>query len=95
MKELADVPTTAQRLFAHYERTALGADVQPFLIGRLLEEGDGSDLRWLAQAVGEDALASWVATTASRQLSRRSRAFWATVLDLEVPIDQGGALWPL
>ena len=67
------------------------------LIERLLEDGDGDDLRWLSTVVDESALAAWVARAGARKLSRRSRAFWALVLGVEAapPAATAVALWPL
>jgi hypothetical protein len=91
-------PPAARRLFAHYDPAALGEPAhRPFLIARLLEEGDAADLRWLAAEVGEPALAGWLAAHGGRGLSRRSRAFWQTVLGpTAAPAPAAAAaLWPL
>jgi len=50
------------------------------VIARLLEDGDGADLAWLCEAVPEADLAAWLSRHSRRKLSRRSRAFWHTVL---------------
>ena len=69
----------------------------PFLIARLLEDGDAADLRWLTRNVPETELASWLVSRGGRQLSVRSRAFWELVLDRragpEAPVRK--ELWPL
>jgi hypothetical protein len=67
------------------------------LLARLLEDGDRDDLAALAAAVGRDAMATWVARHARRRLSRRSRAFWTAVFELEAPAAEpvAEALWPL
>lgn len=67
------------------------------LLARLLEDGDREDLRALAAVVGRDTIAGWVARHGSRRLSRRSRAFWSTVLAHETPSASPAAeaLWPL
>jgi hypothetical protein len=52
----------------------------PFVIARLLEDGDSADLRWLIGAAGEPALAAWLERHGARQLSRRSLAFWQLAL---------------
>lgn len=81
---LPALPENTARLFPHYD--AAGLDVgpdgrtAPFLIGRLLEDGDGTDLRWLAGKVAEAHLADWLARCGGRQLSTRSLAFWRVVL---------------
>ena len=66
-------------------------------IGRLLEDGDGEDLRRLVAACGEARLVAWLEERGGRQLSRRSRAFWARVLRSEpsAPAPTAEALWPL
>lgn len=67
----------------------------PFVIGRLLEEGDRSDLGWLCGAVEETALVSWLEARGSRQLSRRSRAFWSLLLSVPGHKPPENPLWPL
>jgi hypothetical protein len=66
-------------------------------IGQLLEDGDRADLAWLAARVGRDELVGWFDRHACRLLSRRSRAFWAVVLDRPLPPARplAVALWPL
>ena len=87
------IPEETRRLFP-------GCDADPglpFLIARLLEDGDGADLRWLCRNVPESELAAWLESRGGRQLSVRSRAFWETVLDrpagAEAPARKD--LWPL
>jgi len=93
------VPERTLRLFPGLaaadlaEPTAGGRDL---LIGRLLEEGDGEDLRWLVTALGEPALAEWLARRGWR-LSPRSLPFWELVLGRRAPARPAAAaeLWPL
>jgi len=92
------LPAGAQRLFSAYD----AADLTPersgsLLIARLLEDGDAADLAWLFGAFSEPAVAAWLARPGGRQLSRRSRAFWAVVLGIEAapPVPAAEALWPL
>ncbi|HEX4952647.1 MAG TPA: hypothetical protein VF017_04530 [Thermoanaerobaculia bacterium] len=90
------LPAGTTRLFAHYG-DSLVAEHDPFLIGRLLEDGDSQDLAWLFAEVGAEAVRSWFRRAGGRQLSRRSRAFWAVVLDEEPgPAAEGAEeLWCL
>lgn len=70
---------------------------EEYLLGRLLEDGDGRDLGWLAAHVPEDRWAAWLEERGGRQLSRRSRAFWSLILGL-VPAEAPAVaeeLWPL
>lgn len=90
---LAEAPPATGRLFSHYDQDVLGEEARPFVIGRLLEQGERDDLRWLVSVVREDGLAAWLKTAGARQLSRRSRAFWVTVLDVEASDDTGDELW--
>jgi len=86
------------RLFPGYEEEALEAPgARPFLLSRLLEDGDGADLRELFSELPEAEAAAWLATRGGRQLSVRSRAFWQVVLGVEaVPAaPEISALWPL
>lgn len=108
------LPAASRRLFPEVVLAEAGAgeaarggealDPQahaPFVIGRLLEDGDGDDLAWLVRTYGRERLAAWLRTRGRRQLSRRSRAFWQILLDTETgpaePDDIGPAreLWPL
>ena len=86
------------RLFPGYEAEALDAPgARPFLLSRLLEDGDTADLRRLFAEVPEPAAAAWLAARGGRQLSVRSRAFWERVLETQAsPAAPGiSALWPL
>jgi hypothetical protein len=94
-----EIPLETRRLFPGYANAAntdLAAGL-PFLIARLLEDGDEADLRWLTRNVPETDLAAWLEQRGGRQLSVRSRAFWEAVLDRqaggEVPARKD--LWPL
>lgn len=74
-----------------------GPGARGLVIGRLLEDGDGADLAWLAAGLGEAELAAWFARCGGRALSRRSRAFWSRVLDVAppAPAHLAEVLWPL
>jgi hypothetical protein len=78
------LPAGARRLFPCHDLAAVScapaAPELPFVIARLLEDGDSADLRWLIGAAGEPALAAWLARHGARQLSRRSLAFWQLAL---------------
>jgi hypothetical protein len=91
------LPARTARLFPHEVVEQLPADGPGLVIARLLEEGDGEDLRWLARATGEAELAAWVRRRGGRKLSRRSRAFWVCVLGVPAPRPAAAAaeLWPL
>ncbi len=104
------IPGAALRLFPGYAAADLEApDARPFLLSRLLEDGDGADLRQLFAAVpemsempetseiSEAGAAAWLAAHGGRQLSVRSRAFWELVLGTPAgPAVPGiAALWPL
>ena len=91
--EIPPPPDATRRLFPGYDSTP----GLPFLIARLLEDGDEADLRWLTRNVPETDLAAWLEQRGGRQLSVRSRAFWEAVLGRpaggEVPVRK--ELWPL
>jgi hypothetical protein len=101
------LPAETLRLFDGYDPNALAApEARAFVIGRLLEEGESADLAWLGATVDRDALVDWMEHRADRQLSRRSRLFWRSVLALRpsrrsaspLPEDTAPpreALWPL
>ena len=97
----ARLPISAERLFGHYDLGALDLrQAAPFLIGRLLEDGDAADLRWLAGTYPETELTAWLTRHGERALSARSLAFWRTVLG-DRSADPTGCsartfdLWPL
>jgi hypothetical protein len=71
------------------------------VVGRLLEDGDGADLRWLFAARGEAAVRDWLELHGRRALSRRSRIYWHRLLAVD-GVDSrdtapatARALWPL
>ncbi len=90
-----DLPEETRRLFPGYSEAELEAS--PFLIGRLLEDGDSHDLAWLCRIFPEAELALWLEARGGRQLSVRSRLFWEVVLGREAGegAPSGRALWPL
>ena len=89
-------PAGLARLFPHHRTADLdGTAHRPFLIGRLLEEGDSADLRWLAGCCPEGDLAEWVRRAGRRQLSRRSLSFWTALLDLDLEPADEDPRWPI
>jgi hypothetical protein len=91
------LPAATLRHFPDGAPDPATAEGRGALIARLLEDGDRADLRALVATVGRDAIAAWVARHSKRRLTRRSRAFWTTVFELETPpADRAAeALWPL
>lgn len=95
---IGPLPPAVARRFPDHEPEALREPAhRAFLVGRLLEEGDADELRWLFGAVGREAVAAWLAAHGGGALSRRSRAFWSLVLGVGVPPPRPLAreLWPL
>jgi hypothetical protein len=94
---MMQIPPATRRLFSAYAAESLVAEVhRPFLIGRLLEEGDSADLRWLNATLPESALGNWLETRGQRGLSRRGLAFWSLVLGRQARGEVSGKdLWPL
>ena len=91
-------PETTRRLLAHVpEQAAAESSDLGLLIGRLLEEGETTDLRWLVSEVGESELGVWLRSRGGRQLSGRSRRFWERVLGTvaSAPTTSVEELWPL
>lgn len=85
------------RLFPHLPPAAPHPDRhRPFLLARLLEEGDSRDLAWLTGELPEEELVAWLAARGGRALSHRSRVFWELVLGTEAgPAHPLAAeLWP-
>lgn len=89
------LPKSTLRLFPSYEPHLFErTESRPFVVGRLLEEGDRHDLAWLASEVDESELVRWVEERGARQLSRRSLSFWSRLLRIATD-DVDAALWPL
>lgn len=93
---LPALPESARRLFHGYDDEDLGEPL-PFVIGRLLEDGDSADLGWLCRRLSEPDLAAWLQHRGGRQLSVRSRSFWEVVLNRKTggEVPARSALWPL
>ena len=95
---LPPLPPAIAGRFHGYDEAALRAPRhRAFVLARVLEEGDGRELRWLVAAVGAPALAAFVREHGGRALSRRSRLFWQRVLGVEArpaPVI-ARELWPL
>jgi len=91
----AGLPERTARLFP--DQQVLPAEGRGLLIERILEDGNGDDLRWLTSEITETDIAAWVSRTAPRKLSRRSRAYWTLVLGVPAaaPAQSAVALWPL
>lgn len=92
-----ELPEGVRRLFPHHDVAELGRpEHRPFLLERLLEDGDSTDLCWLIAALGEGEPAAWLAGPGAGKLSGRSAAFWSLVLGVDVdrpPLAE--AVWPL
>jgi hypothetical protein len=100
MPKSVSLAASSRRLLAHYRQGAVEfPEHKIFLIGRLFEEGDTRDLRWLTANVSKEELSGWLRTYGGRHLSRRSLAFWATLLGDPHAIahrpDAIEDLWPL
>ena len=93
-----DLPSETSRLFPHYETPEQWVERSPgLLIGKVLEEGNQRDLRWLTRTYTDEDLRSWLQDHGHRLLTRRSRAFWYLLLGLPGPetSEPGELLWPL
>ncbi len=101
--ELPEIPATlGERLFPHVAREDLKLDPFPtgsrsLVLARLLEDGDHDDLAWLFGALPESEIAAWLGALGERKLSRRSAAYWQTVLGVSAgePVAARADLWPL
>jgi hypothetical protein len=85
-----ELPQAARRLLGAEGATSFRATpgspgaapaLDPWIVARLLEDGDHADLAWLCGLLGEPAMAAWLELHGARRLSRRSLAFWAVLLD--------------
>jgi hypothetical protein len=95
-------PALAERLFPDVPPENLTLDSFPggsrsLLLARLLEDGDRGDLDWLFGALPEGEIATWLGLHGGRKLSRRSAAYWQTVLGVAAGAPAAGRadLWPL
>ena len=100
MPKPAPLPAPTDRLLANYDTGEVEVrEHKEFVIGRLFEEGDTRDLRWLTETFSEGELSDWLRNYGSRRLSKRSLAFWATVLGKLDALTARPAeiedLWPL
>ena len=87
------LPEETLRLFDGVEPADLREpSYRPFVIGRLLEDGDSRDLRWLFDGLGEEELRSWSRERGERLLSDRSRGFWLWLIGEEGSIDEEGSI---
>lgn len=78
------------------------ASPDPYVMARLLEDGDREDLAWLCRQLPASALAAWVERHGARRLSRRSLSFWAVTLDRpdllperQPALERRRELWPV
>ncbi len=93
-----NLPSNAVRLFPHHNLAEVERpEYRGFLISRLLEEGDRSDLRWLAANFGEREMRRFLAACGGRRLSCRSRRFFERVLGIEAsqPAEAASEVWSL
>jgi hypothetical protein len=100
MPQSTSLLASTVRLLAHYNANEVGLpEHEVFLIGRIFEEGDTEDLRWLTANICEEDLSVWLQRYGCRQLSKRSLAFWAIVLGDGEVLDKRPTeieeLWPL
>ena len=105
------LPEAARRLFGDPAEPGAAARVapvldaaapDPYVMARLLEDGDREDLSWLCRQLPASALAAWVERHGARRLSRRSLSFWAVTLDRpdllpqrQPALERRRELWPL
>ncbi len=101
--DLREIPAPlAERLFPDVAGEDLTLDSFPngarsLVLARLLEDGDRIDLAWLFAALPESEIAAWLSAQGGRKLSRRSAAYWQTVLGTPAGAPAAGRadLWPL
>lgn len=90
-----------ERLFPGHEALPAEVAADPlhpawgFVVGRVLEEGDGGDLRWLLGLRTHEELSSWLVRHGERALSRRNRQYWWATLAGAPARPTANPLWPL
>ena len=92
------VSAAARRLLPEVSDLALTEPAhEAFLIARLLQAGDSADLRDLFAQHPESRVCQVFEQRGSRQIDRRSRAFWSLVLATDPPSDEAAMedLWTL
>jgi hypothetical protein len=92
-----ELPSAPRHFFALPPGISTDPASRGLVIARLLEDGDRSDLAWLAREIGREAIAAFVGEQGGRKLSARSRRFWARALAVPAspPDPLAEALWPL
>jgi hypothetical protein len=74
------IPRDTLRLFDGHDPADLEDEqYRSFVVGRLLEDGDSQDLRWLFESFGAEELRAWLPDHAPQRLSERSRGFWTWI----------------
>lgn len=84
------LPRDTLRLFDGYDPAELEEpQYRPFVVGRLLEDGDSQDLRWLFGSLEAAELRTWLIDHAPHRLSERSRGFWTWISGLSDEAREG------
>jgi hypothetical protein len=75
------IPVSLAPYFQEYDLADLDISEDAHLIiGRVLEQGNRQELRWLFRSYGEARVKQFVSEYGFRALSKRSFNFWRTVL---------------
>lgn len=79
------VPPSIAALFWEYSEGDLDlVEHRELALRRILSAGSWDDVGWLRQRLGDNAIRSWLESTAGRHLDRRSLRLWQVLLDLPV-----------
>ena len=94
---MSEPGTVERHLFALPPDSARRPESRGLVLARVLEEGDRSELAWLAGEVSRQEITDFVRNHGGRKLSSRSRRFWSRALGIQAsaPHPLAEELWPL
>ena len=82
ISHMDSLPTTLHQYFWDYDVSTLDVQKHAFLImKRVLDRGKTSDVRWVVQTYGNDAIRDMLKKT--KDLSRITATYWSHVLDVD------------
>lgn len=90
------IPNSTAPFFQEYRFESLdAANHAALIIERLLAYGDRSEIRWLFDTYGADAIRGWLELDGERLLRRRRYELWRVLFDLPVhQIAEKHQAWP-
>ena len=88
------IPEAFHSLFWDVDPRAIRLpDHADYVVERVMSRGTWDAMRWLRETFTRDELASFLRRK-GRRLAPRERAYWALVLGVDLPQEQGGGRPP-